>query len=163
MTRVAVSADSDRGLESSVSPHFGRCPYYVLIDLEGREVRRVQAVRNPFYGQHQPGQVPAFIHEQGVDVMLTGGMGQRAIAFFQQYGIQPVTGAVGSVRNALEGYLGGALGEAVPCNESQEHAHAEAAAPGHYEQDEVGRLREEVESLRRQMEQIARRLQDKEA
>lgn len=156
--RIAVSADDNRGLESVVSPHFGRCPYFVLVDLDGREVREVRTVANPFYGNHRPGQVPGFIHAQGVDVMLTGGMGGRAIAFFQQYGIEVVTGAYGTVRTALEQYLGGQLQGAKPCAESVEHGHGELPAEGEYEKDEVGRLREEVEMLRRQLEEVTERL-----
>jgi len=79
--RIAISADDSRGLDSVVSPHFGRCPYYVLVDLDGREVRQVSAVENPYHGHHQPGQVPSFINSQGVNVMLAGGMGRRAIAW----------------------------------------------------------------------------------
>jgi predicted Fe-Mo cluster-binding NifX family protein len=94
--RVAVSADNSNGLDSVVSPHFGRCPCYVLVDLDGREVRRVDAVENPYYHQHVPGAVPDFIRDHGVDVMLTGGMGRRAIGFFQQYSIEAVTGAYGT-------------------------------------------------------------------
>lgn len=157
--RIAVSADDDRGLDSVVSPHFGRCPYFVLVDMEGREVRRVQTVANPFYGNHQPGQVPRFIREQGADVMLTGGMGGRAIAFFRQYGVEAVTGAYGTVRTALEQYLGGQLQGAAPCAESIEHGHGELPAEGEYERDEAGRLREEVEMLRRQLEEVTGRLQ----
>jgi len=156
--RVAVSADDSQGLESPVSPHFGRCPYYILIDLDDRNVKQVRAIENPFYGQHQPGQVPAFVHQQGVDVMLTGGMGQRAIAFFQQYGIQAVTGAMGSVRHALESYLGGDLSGAAPCHESMEHAHSEGEGHSEYEKDEAGRLREELAMLRRQIDDITARL-----
>jgi predicted Fe-Mo cluster-binding NifX family protein len=119
--RIAVSSEGSQGLESIVSPHFGRCPYFILIDLEGREVAEVKAIENPFFGQHQPGQVPGFIHSQGVDVMLTGGMGHRAIGFFQQYNIQPVTGAQGSVASALKQYLAGTLQESEPCAESEKH------------------------------------------
>lgn len=156
--RIAVSADDRRGLESVVSPHFGRCPYFVLVDVEEGEIRNVQVVANPFYGNHQPGQVPAFIHSRGADVMLTGGMGGRAISFFQQYGIQPVTGAYGTVRTALEQYLGGALREAAPCAESVAHGHGELPPEGEYEKDEVGRLREEVDMLRRQLNEVMERL-----
>ncbi len=121
--RVAISAESDNGLESATSVHFGRCPYFVLVDLEGQEVKQVRTVANPYYGHHQPGQVPAFIHSQEVDVMLTGGMGGRAIAFFEQYGIQTATGAAGTAKQALEHYLQGQLSAAEPCQESVEHGH----------------------------------------
>ena len=50
-------------------------------------------------------------------------MGGRAIQFFEQAGIKAATGASGTVRQALENYLGGKLTEAAPCDESVEHGH----------------------------------------
>ena len=156
--RIAISADDSNGLDSVVSPHFGRCPYYVLVEVDGQEVKQITAVESPFYGHHQPGQVPSFIHGQGANVMLTGGMGRRAIGFFQQYGIEAVTGASGTVRHALEQYLGGRLQGAEPCRESTEHAHEDVAVESEYEKDEVGRLREEAEMLQQQLSQVMDRL-----
>jgi predicted Fe-Mo cluster-binding NifX family protein len=158
--RVAVSADNENGLDSVVSPHFGRCPYFVMVDLEGQEVHAVQVISNPYYSHHQPGQVPGFIHSQEANVMLTGGMGRRAIAFFEQYGIQAATGASGTVRYALEQYLGGELTGAEPCRESveHEHEHEDVLAEGEYEKDEVGRLREEAEMLQRQLAEVVDKL-----
>jgi predicted Fe-Mo cluster-binding NifX family protein len=158
--RIAISADDNNGLDSVVSPHFGRCPHYILAEVEGQEVKAVQTVDNPYYGQHAPGQVPGFIHSQGVHVMLTGGMGRRAIIFFDQYGVEAVTGASGTVRHALESYLGGQLRGVEPCRESVEHAHGESGQRSveEYEQDEVGRLREEAEMLRRQLDEVTARL-----
>jgi predicted Fe-Mo cluster-binding NifX family protein len=157
--RIAVSADNNDGLDSVVSPHFGRCPYFILVDLDEREVQQVNAVENPHYSSHQPGQVPGFIQGQGAHVMLTGGMGRRAISFFQQYDIQAVTGASGMVRHALEQYLGGTLQGAEPCRESVEHAHGETADDGEYEEDEAGRLREEVEMLQQQLGEVMGRIE----
>ncbi len=164
--RVAISADNSNGLDSVVSPHFGRCPYFVLVDMEGQDVTAISAVNNPYYGNHRPGQVPAFIDNQGATVMLTGGMGHRAIVFFEQFGIQPVTGAAGTVRQSLDRYLGGALQGAAPCRESVEHAHGhDDGAPGErdagrYEKDEIGRLREEAEMLRQQLDEATARLDE---
>lgn len=155
--RIAVSADNKQGLDSVVSPHFGRCPHYILVDVEGNDVTGIQEVDSPFYGHHQPGQVPGFIHSLGADVMLAGGMGGRAIMFFQQYGIEGVTGAYGTVRQSVERYLGGQLKGAAPCKESQEHGHG-APPEGEYEKDELGRLREEAEALRQQLDQVADQL-----
>jgi predicted Fe-Mo cluster-binding NifX family protein len=161
--RVAVSADNKNGLDSVVSPHFGRCPHFVLVDLDGHGVTEVQEVDNPYYGHHQPGQVPALIDSLGANVMLTGGMGGRAIMFFQQFGIEGVTGAYGTVRQSVERYLGGQLKGAAPCKESEEHGHGDIVsskdpAQGEYEKDELGRLKEEADMLRQQLEEVEGKL-----
>jgi len=154
--RIAISVDDDNGLSSVCSPHFGRCPFFALVDVEGLDVRALQIVPNPFYPNHEPGQVPGFIHSQGAQVMLTGGMGGRAIALFQQYGIEPVTGAAGTVRHVLEAYLGGSLSGAESCRESVAHGHAVEAPGG--ERPEVERLREEARLLRESLDEAERRL-----
>jgi predicted Fe-Mo cluster-binding NifX family protein len=156
--RIAVSADTKQGLDSVVSPHFGRCPHYILVDVEGHEVADVQEVDSPFYGHHQPGQVPGFIHNLGADVMLAGGMGYRAISFFEQLGIEGVTGAYGTVRHSVERYLGGQLKGAAACKESQQHAQHDLLAESEVEKDALGRLREEAEMLREQLDHVAERL-----
>jgi predicted Fe-Mo cluster-binding NifX family protein len=162
--RIAVSADNRNGLDSVISPHFGRCPHFVLVDLDDHGVRAVREVDNPYFGHHQPGQVPAFIHSLRADVILTGGMGGRAIMFFQQLGIEGVTGAYGTVRQSVERFLGGELQGAAPCKESEEHGHGDTVsgkhlAEGGYEKDELGRLVEEAEMLRQQLEEIETRLE----
>lgn len=123
MTKIAMSTLDDTGLDARISPHFGRCPFFIVVEVEGQEVRATKAVANPHYPQHSPGEVPGFINSLGADVMLSGGMGGRAVAFFQQFGIEPVTGAAGTVRESLERYLGGSLNGAAPCAESVEHNH----------------------------------------
>ena len=123
MTKIAISVLDTNGLDAQVSPHFGRCPYVALVEAEGQEVSSVETIANPYYPQHEPGQVPAFIHSLGAQVMLSGGMGGRAVAFFRQYGIEAATGAAGTVRASLTRYLGGDLKGAAPCNESVEHGH----------------------------------------
>ena len=74
--RIAVSADTKSDLDSVVSPRFGRCPHFILVDLDDQDIGRVREVDNhPCYGQHQPGQAPGLISSLGETVMLTGGMG----------------------------------------------------------------------------------------
>ena len=161
--RIAVSADNKNGLDSVVSPHFGRCPHFVLVDLDDHDVRDVREVDNPYYGHHQPGQVPALINSFGANVMLTGGMGGRAIMFFEQFGIEGVTGAYGTVRQSVERYLGGQLKGAAPCKESEDHGHGDSdslqdPAGGEYEKDELGRLKEEADMLRQQLDEVEGKL-----
>jgi predicted Fe-Mo cluster-binding NifX family protein len=121
--RIAVSTETNAGLDAPVAGHFGRCPFFTLIDLDEERVQAVQAVANPYFPNHEPGQVSNFVHSQGAHVMLTGGMGGRAAAFFEQYGIRPVTGAAGTVRQALASFQRGELGGYAPCSESVAHGH----------------------------------------
>jgi len=121
--KIAVSIETNNELDSIVAQHFGRCPYFAIVEVDGTNVEALEVIDNPYYGAHQPGQVPGFIHQQNANVMLSGGMGGRAIQFFQQYGIQAATGATGTVRTALESFLGGELSGAAPCKESIEHGH----------------------------------------
>jgi len=113
--KVAISSEDKNGLDGMVAQHFGRCPYYTIVEIEDNSVRDVKVIANPFYNRHVPGLVPGFIRDQGVDVMVAGGMGRRAIALFEQYGIHVVTGAAGTVRQAIEDLLAGRLSGAEPC------------------------------------------------
>ncbi len=158
--RIAFAADTNEGLDSTISAHFGRCPYYVFVDVEDGEVRNVEVTENPFYYDHgAPGQVPGFIANRGVDVMVSGGMGPRAIGFFEQLGVQAATGASGRVRDVLKAYLRHELQGAEPCDEhSAEHDLAqEAGEPS--EQDvtrEIRKLQEQAKQLQEQIEALQR-------
>jgi predicted Fe-Mo cluster-binding NifX family protein len=121
--KIAITAETNNGLDSVVAQHFGHAPYFVFVQVENNETTDVQGLANPFAEAHQPGQIPGFIQQQQAHVILSGGMGGRAIQFFEQAGIQAVTGASGTARQALEHYFGGKLKEAAPCADSVSHGH----------------------------------------
>ena len=81
------------------------------------------SIVNEHAQSHDPGQLPAYIKEQGVEVMISGGMGGRAVDFFHQYEVSVATGASGTVQSSLDNYLSGKLRGDAPCNESVEHGH----------------------------------------
>lgn len=153
--KIVVSSDNSRGLESSVSHHFGRCPYFTIVDIEENKIINVESVENPFFTSHSPGQVPSFIRELNADVMLAGGMGRRAVTIFEDYGIRCSTGAMGTVKKAVDSYVAGVLPGASPCRESIEHAH------DGYEHEPAERLREEATDLLKKLDDIIVRLPDK--
>ena len=121
--RIAFSCEDNLGLESKMNAHFGHSPFFTLVDLEEGQINKVEVVANPFAQGHQPGQIPGFIHSQNANIMITGGMGARAMTFFEQAGVEPVTGAQGTVKEALEQYLNGGLKGASGCDQSHEHGH----------------------------------------
>jgi len=120
--RVAIAAEDNKGLDGSVSHHFGRCPYFLLVDIEDGKVVGEQSIENPYFAGHEPGMVPEFIRSQNAAVMVSGGMGRRAIAFFEDFNIATATGASGTARETLDRYLEGALQDAAPCSD-QDHLH----------------------------------------
>ncbi len=125
--RIAITSEENKGLEGLVCQHFGRSPYFVVVDIEKDKIAQVETIGNPFYQKHNPGDVPAFVAERGVNALVSGGMGKRAINFFEQYGIKVATGAFGTVAQSVEKYLQGSFTVAEPCSDSVEHE-----ASGHH-------------------------------
>ncbi len=102
--RVAIPSISDEGLNSEVSGHFGRSPYYTFVDIEGGEIKNVEVLPVPFE-QHGPGDLPNFVKEHGGEVVIAYGMGSKAVDFFQQLGIDVVTGAGGRIRDVIDAFI----------------------------------------------------------
>lgn len=75
-----------------LSLHFGHCEQFALFDVDEqkREIVKKELVASP---EHQPGLLPAWLAEKGASVVITGGMGPRAVDIFQQHGIKVVLGA----------------------------------------------------------------------
>ena len=113
-------ASEGKGIESVLSHHFGRCPYYVFVETEGKEIKAVETKENPFFDRHEPGVVPRFVAKQKADVVIAGGMGPRAIDWFEQLKVKPVTTGPRKIKDILEDYLEGKLQGAEACEEHRE-------------------------------------------
>ena len=112
---IAVASADERGLEGQVSQHFGRCPSYTFVEIAEGSIHESRVEANPFADGHAPGQVPAFIAKLGAQVIITGGIGQRAIGFFEEQGVSVAAGYQGGVRDAVEAFLRGEIAESDPC------------------------------------------------
>lgn len=76
-----------------LSPHFGHCEQFALIDVDekSRKVIKKQFVPSP---EHQPGLLPEWLAQQGVQFIIAGGMGSRAQGLFQQNRIGVIVGSM---------------------------------------------------------------------
>jgi predicted Fe-Mo cluster-binding NifX family protein len=116
MKTIAITANDDRGLAGEMSMHFGHCSHFVLATLDDNsQVKSTDVRPNPYAEQHQPGQIPDFVKSLGADVVLSGGMGGRAIEFFDELGIEVATGHRPSVGAAIDAYVAGELQGAAGC------------------------------------------------
>ncbi len=151
--KICFTSDEQNGLESVLSYHFGHCPYYVMVDMAGNEVKNVESVPNEMAEGHNPGDLPSYMKSQGVDVIITGGMGPKAQQYFEDYGIKAVTGAYGKVKEVLEEFLQSKIVVSGK-NEKVEEHHEEQSG----EKSEIGRLEEENIDLRRQIADLKSRM-----
>ncbi len=76
--------------EGKLTDHFGHCQQFAIADVQDNQVVDIELLTPP---PHEPGVLPRWLHEQGANVVIAGGMGQRAIMLFNQVGIEVVTGA----------------------------------------------------------------------
>ena len=83
------------------------------MDIEDGKVIKKVIIDNPGAISHGPGQVPKFLHDKGANVIVSGGMGGRAIQFFEQYGIRVVLGAAGSVESTIQTIVDGELKDGI--------------------------------------------------
>lgn len=92
-----------------LSMHFGHCESFALVDVNPTEkkiVDREDVIAPP----HEPGLLPPWLAERGANVIIAGGMGQRAQGLFAQQGIQVVIGAAAETPEQLAtDFLAGTL------------------------------------------------------
>ena len=95
--------------EGKLAIHFGHCASFALIDVDpaGKTIMIREDVEAP---PHQPGLLPPWLAERGVNRIIAGGMGQRAQALFAEQGIEVTVGAsVETPEKLVADYLAGTL------------------------------------------------------
>jgi predicted Fe-Mo cluster-binding NifX family protein len=76
--------------DGRLTTHFGHCQEFALIHVEGKEITKKETLVPP---PHEPGVLPAWLHDLGASVIIAGGMRGRAIDLFKQNSINVIIGA----------------------------------------------------------------------
>lgn len=95
--------------DGRLSMHFGHCQQFALVEVDEttRKATQTEMLTPP---PHEPGVLPRWLHEQGANLIIAGGMGGRALQLFAQNGIEVVVGApVETPENLVAAYLNGTL------------------------------------------------------
>ena len=89
--------------------HFGHCEQFALVDAD-EKTKKITGQKMLTPPPHEPGVLPKWLHEQGANVIISGGMGQRAQSLFAENGIKVVVGAPAETPEQLVShYLAGTL------------------------------------------------------
>ncbi len=106
--KIAIPTDSGK-----VAGHFGRAPEFTMVTIKDGEVTEKREIENP---GHKPGYLPKFFNKKEIDLMITSGIGRRAISLFEEFDVNVISGAKGEVEEVINKYLKGKLEESSnPC------------------------------------------------
>ncbi|MFW9917456.1 MAG: NifB/NifX family molybdenum-iron cluster-binding protein [Candidatus Thorarchaeota archaeon] len=96
--KIVIPVEDEGGLAAVLSAHFGRAPFFAVIEKEEEgKIESVNMVSNR--GQHTGGRgLPAQnILALQPDIVISTGMGRRAIDIFQQNGVGVLQAPPGTV------------------------------------------------------------------
>lgn len=111
--RLAVATCDARGLEARVAQQFGHCTSYTFVDVRHGVLRATHVLQSPFHLGLGIDHIQDFVMSGGASVLLTGNIGRRAERMLVMQGLRVSTGHLGTVREAVEAWLGEAVGEVV--------------------------------------------------
>lgn len=86
--------------QGKLSMHFGHCQEFALVDTDIKkdDFFDTQILTPP---AHEPGVLPQWLHSLGVNLIIAGGIGQRAQQLFNQNQIEVIVGAPSKTPNEL--------------------------------------------------------------
>ena len=112
--KIAVTSQSEK-IDSEIDPRFGRCSYFLIIDLETMNydsISNESAMASGGAGI----QAAQRIAKEGVKAVITGNIGPNAFQTLNAAGIKAFTGAYGTIKEVIEKYKKGELTETESAN-----------------------------------------------
>jgi predicted Fe-Mo cluster-binding NifX family protein len=106
--RIAISSQ-DKDLNANLDPRFGRAAYFIIVDPETMAFEVVENSQNLNLSQGAGIQAGKTIADNKVDVLITGHCGPKAFKVLQGAGVKIVTGAGGTVADAIAQFNSGEL------------------------------------------------------
>ena len=109
--KIGISS-TGKTLESEVDARFGRCNYFLIVEIENKKIKDFKAIEN--IGKDQMGgagiTAGEIVAKQKVDAVITVNLGPRAFSVFEQFGIKTYQGE-GEIKKVIQKFLSGKLKE----------------------------------------------------
>ena len=117
--KIAITSTGAK-LEDKVDPRFGRCRYFILFDTDTNKFEAMENTGAQGMGGVgiQSGQI---MSDKEVKIVLTGNCGPNAFSTLQAAGIEVITGATGTVQEAIDKFKSGGF---KPVSQANASAHS---------------------------------------
>ena len=99
--KIAVSAKGSTP-DSEVDPRFGRAPWFVVLDTETGEYASIDNSESVEAASGAGVQAVSRVAKAGVTRLVTGQCGPKSAGGLEVAGVEVITGASGTARDALE-------------------------------------------------------------
>ncbi|MFP4374141.1 MAG: NifB/NifX family molybdenum-iron cluster-binding protein [Spirochaetaceae bacterium] len=120
---ICIPTAGPSGLNDSVYGHFGSAPYFTIVDTDTHAVSVIDNSRKEHgHGNCAPS---GELIERGVDAVVCGGMGRRALARFNEAGIRVFLSGAATPADAVQEVVAGIARECT----------TEEACAGHHGSD----------------------------
>lgn len=86
---LIIAIDENKGINSSISEHFGHCPFFVIYDVDSR---KLQIIKNEIDHSNVNMTPVDQIMKFKPNIIFSKGMGKRAIDLFNKKGVGVRTG-----------------------------------------------------------------------
>ena len=107
--KIAISS-TGKDLESEVDAKFGRCNYFLIIEIENKKIKDFKAIENTAKAQMGGAGITAgeIVAKQNVDAIITVNLGPRGFSVFEQLRITIYQGQ-GKIKEVVQDFVDGKL------------------------------------------------------
>ena len=109
--KIAISSTGET-LENEVDTKFGRCDYFLIVEIENKEIKNFKAIENTAKAQMGGAGITAgeIVGNEKVDAIITTNLGPRAFSVFDQLKIKIYQGQ-GKIKDIIQEFINGKLTE----------------------------------------------------
>ena len=103
--KIAISS-TGKDLENEVDARFGRCNYFLIVEIEENKIKDFKAIENTAKSQQGGAGIVAgeIVAKQKVDAIITVNLGPRAFSVFEQFKIKTYQGE-GKIKEVVQEFL----------------------------------------------------------
>lgn len=117
--KIAISS-TGKTLESDVDARFGRCSYFLIVEIEKNKIKDFKAIENTAKAQMGGAGITAgeIVANQKVNAIITVNLGPRAFSVFGQFKIKIYQGE-GKIKKVVQDFIDNKLKELTNANSPQ--------------------------------------------
>jgi predicted Fe-Mo cluster-binding NifX family protein len=118
--KICIPTETGEGKTASVYGHFGSAPYFTIYDTDTLALEIVENANT--HHEHGTCNPVAALQGRAVDIVVTGGMGARAVMMLNAQGIKVFRAVPGSVENIISTFSAKDLEELTVQNACASHS-----------------------------------------